>query len=198
MRLESDSYYIDYMVKSDNKEYASIMHFINVWDNGYISDTYGFEQNWMDFEDAIWTGVSIDDRNKGKRIDKQLYNNWVKRVTDCRNRIVEMADNTSSEKKEVRVGDYLYNARNVKDDYRYWLLHITEISADSIMGATVYIDRYDIINHPEPEHLEQYGIIDQSRRITKEVFDLASELIAKTSEEILEEIKKQFQCLTRR
>ena len=188
MRLESDSYYIDYIAKNGNKEYASIRHFIDVWDNGYISDTYGFEQNWMDFEDAIWTGVHIDDKNKGKRIDKHLYNNWVERVTDCRNRIVEMADNTASKKDDVRVGDYLYFSKIEKDGkYRYWLLYITNVALNSIKGTAISIDKYNIIYHSEPKHLEQYKIIYQSRRITKEVFDQAAELIVKTSADILAE-----------
>ncbi len=134
-----------------------------------------------------------DDKNKGKRTDKQLYNDWVERVTNCRNRIIEMADNVSSGKGEVRVGDYLYFSEIEKDDYRYWLLYITEINADYIKGSTIYINRYDIINHPEPEHIEQYGIIDQSRSITKEVFDCAAKLIAKTSTDILAEIKEEFE-----
>ena len=197
MRLESDSYYIDYKAKSGKDDYASIRHFIDVWDGGYISDTYGFEQNWMDFEDAIWTGVSLDDGNKGKRIDKQLYGKWVERFANCRKEIIEMADNASSEKNEVHVDDYLYFSENEKDGkYLYWLLHITNIAPNYIMGTAISIDKYAIINHIEPEHLEQYGIIGQSRSITKEVFDRAAELIAKTSSEILAEIKKEFESRT--
>ncbi len=57
MRLENDSYYIDYKVESSKDEYASIRHYIFVWDDGYLLDTYGFQKNWINFEAASWGGV---------------------------------------------------------------------------------------------------------------------------------------------
>ena len=190
MKIENDSYYIRYEADNCEDEYASITHFIDVWDNGYRLDTYGFCPNRMNFEAACWNGVTPDDKDEGKRIDKQLYCKWEKMVIDCKNNIIEKADKSSSKLGEVHVGDYLYFTR--KDKPLYWLLHITGINESSIKGATIYFDRYDIINHPEPEHIEQYGIIDQSRLITKEVFDYASELILKTTTEIMAEIKKRI------
>ena len=73
MRLENDSYYINYHKDVSGKELASMAHYFIVWDDGYISDTYGFEQNWMNFEDACWSGVEPNDNKKGKRIQAEQY-----------------------------------------------------------------------------------------------------------------------------
>ena len=204
MRLENDSYYINYHQNDSDKEYAAMAHFIVVWDDGYISDTYGFKQNWMNFEDACWSGVEPNDNKKGKRILAEQYKNWEKRVADCKNQIIKIVKETSTPLDKINEGDYLYlplNNNPSKEEtdatLKYYLLHITNADSKKLEATEIWVDKYDISSGSEAESIEWLSdILDQSMRITKEAYDYAAELIAKTSAEILSEIKKEFERQT--
>lgn len=109
MRIDENSYYLRYFVNKHKEESASLVHYKDVWDNGFCLDSYVFSNNIISFEDASWTGVSPDDRYAGTRILGRYFNRWAKKVEECKKEIESMAKRHAVPcYKPLEVGDNLY------------------------------------------------------------------------------------------
>ncbi len=111
MRLEDNTYYVNYSTYKDGREGASMCHYIKVWDNGFWIDDYGIDENGFSYEDASWTGINPDDSLAGKRIKKRKFETWVRIMEAAKNRIEEIVKAncpTTPIDRELKIGDYLY------------------------------------------------------------------------------------------
>ena len=213
MKIDNDSYYIRHDINKDGGEITNMTHFIKVWYNGFMNDTYFFYQNRISFEDAVWTGVNPDNCHTGKRILKRCYDRWEKRIKDCKNNIESIAKNKSFPfENNWNVGDYLYfpykeilaeldrleGSDLLDDDENYdspdlCLVHITNKNGDTPVGTTIHIDKYECWNDTEEKTLECYlDDMDKAFCISKEVYNYASNLISNVSSEIIIEIAQTY------
>jgi len=210
MRIDNDSYYIRYCVYPDDEEFAFLSHYIDVWDNGYSIEIYTFDNNGIGYEDASHKGVVTDECKAGTRILRRGYDRWVKKVNDCKLEIEKIVQKNSFPcDKEWSVGDYLYipfreiYAKEVEeypDDYEedenkdigphLYLIHITNADIENMEGRMIYIHEYRCDFYEEPTSISEfYEYSDDSRFISKGVFENVKELIRKVKDEILSEIK---------
>lgn len=216
MRIDDNSYYIKYYIDPDGIEFAYLTHYIKVWGDGYSVDDYSFDNNSFEFEDANHYGINPDDHFAGTRILKRYYDRWVKKVDDCKLEIERMANKYSKPYGQMwSVGDYLYfpmkeifaeldaiEAEGYPDEYigeenkytgpELCLILVTKIDSEKPEGLEIRIDKYRTDYDDEPRLINYYwDYIEKSRRIPKEIYDKAKELICKEATEIMTEIKKK-------
>lgn len=215
MRIKKNTYYVKYWIVRE-EEYASLSHYKDVWSNGFTVDDYSFDNEGLGFEDAGHNGVNLDDKFAGTRISKRYYDRWVKKVNDCKQEIERMVKEQSSPYGgSWNVGDYLYyplkeiyaeeEAKEkeenpddyIEEDNKYngpelYLILVTKIDSEKPEGLVIRIDKYRTDYDDEPRLINYYlDYIDKSRRIPKEIYDKAKELICKEATEIMTEIKKK-------
>lgn len=207
MRIEDNSYYIRFWVNAQKEESAILVHYKEVWDNGYSLDSYAFNKNHISFEDASWTGVSPDDHNVGTRILGRYFNRWAKKVDDCKLEIESMAKkNAVSYNKPLEVGDCLYlDMKSILDDEEdcdevideydgpdLYLVKITGTDRNDPRGVKIIVDEYDLYYKEVPSSFKE--ILDNLKEITlipQHVYDEARSIISNTCRMILEEMNKE-------
>jgi hypothetical protein len=215
MRIKNNTYYVRCW-KIRGKEYTSLSHYKDVWNNGYTVDDYSFDNKSYHFEDAGHHGINPDDKFAGTKISKRYYDRWVKKVDDCKLEIESMANKYSKPYgNKWSVGDYLYfpmkeifaeeDAKEkeeypdeyIEEENKYngpdlCLILVTKTDSEKPEGLEIRVDEYRTDYDDEPRPIDYYlNYIDKARIIPKEIYDKAKELIYKEATEIMCEIKKK-------
>lgn len=171
MRIDDNSCFLRYFVNPQKEEFADLVHYKEVWYNGYRLDSYAFSNNHISFEDASWTGVSPDGRYAGTRILRRYFDRWAKRVEDCKIEIESMAKRHAvSCNKPLEVGDFLYvdiksilddndDYDEVYDEYEgpdLYLLKITNADKSDPKGIEIVTNKYDLYYRDVPSSMKEY------------------------------------------
>ena len=202
-RIDENSFYLRYTVNPKGEESAYLVHFKEVWDNGYTIDSYTLGNKRIGFEDASWTGVNPNVQNLGTRILGRYFYRWSKLVEDCKFEIEKMAKKSATPyNNERQDGDFLYIDMAYKlaeedndDDYNgpdLYLVRITDSNPENPMGVDIVIDKYDLYYKNEPSSQKEFLECSQwIYNIPKEIYDNAKNIIDKVYSELMMEIKKK-------
>lgn len=211
--LDNDSYYLRYFVNSIGEETAYICHYKEVWENGFTSESYTIEDNYMEFEDASWNGLNLSKQNFGTRILRTHYNRWEEIFNMCRLNIERTVLSAAKPyDKDFQEGDYIYvdykgilsdeedgyGGKDIPDEQKYdgpdlLLLHILKQSSNNIEISEIIIDEYDI-RIKENSSFDMSDYIDEINHlyyITKETYDKSLDIINRTYKELMSDMKKR-------
>ena len=200
-RIDENSFYLSYTVNPKGEESAYLVHFKEVWDNGYTIDSYTFWNKRIGFENASWTGVNPNVLNLGTRILGRYFYRWSKLVEDCKFDIEKMVKKSSTPyNNEWQDGDYLYIdmtsilAEDNADDYKgpdFYLVRLTDSNPENPMGVDIVIDKYDLYYKNEPSSQKEFlDYFQWIYNIPKETYDNAKNMIDKVYTELMSEIRK--------
>lgn len=214
MKLDKDSYYIKYWVNSNGSEHAGMTHYIDVWSNGYLEDTYLFDREGIYFEDASWNGIDPDDSHAGKRILKRFYVRWEKRVIDCKTEVERIArENASPLVKACSVGDCLYFPlkeiyaqleeeepeeeleeeleEETYDGPELCLFQITNADPVKLEGLGIHIDKNWVRVDSQPKPIPYLDFMEQALGISIDVYEQSKSIVSTVSSGIFEDIKQK-------
>ena len=217
MVLENDSYYLRCYVDHKGEESAYLCHYKDVWEDGFVSDSYCIGYDSMSFEDASWNGINFKKKKFGTQILRCDYDRWVKAFNDCRFNIERLA--LSSAKpydNNCKEGDYIYvdykgihvdNDKKLAEEYpneyepdenKYdgpdlYLFHILNKSSDNCEISEIIVDEYNV-------HIEKKSSLDMSDYneftnrlfyVPKETYDKSIDTIHQTYQRLMNEMKKR-------
>lgn len=217
MLLDNDSYYLRCHINSKGEESAYLCHYKDVWENGFVSDSYCISNVCMSFEDASWNGLDFKKMKFGTRILQCYYDRWVKAFNDCRFNIERLA--LSSAKpydNDCKEGDYIYvdykgiNVDNdrkeaeeypneyIPDENKYdgpdlLLFHILNKSSNNCEVSEIIVDEYFIrIKEKSSADLSDYNeYTNRLFYVPKETYEKSLDTIHRTYQGLMNEMKKR-------
>lgn len=169
---------------------------------GFAHDTYDIDENGIYYEDACWTGVSIEERENEKRIHRNEYERWVRRIRRIKKRIYELAcANSHPFQRPLKVGDIIcieldnhdlyYNLNCCKQYDCTEILKIVSIKDEEHITAIMLdLNRYffRVDTEPRDHKMPDEDIIKSMFLIDSNTFDRLVSLFHKTTSDLLKQM----------
>lgn len=197
MNIENDTCYIKHYANS-KKEFASLTHYLEVWDNAYLVDCYFVGNEDIYNEGACHSGVDPDDKYAGTYIMKKQYLRWTKHIQQAKETAVKMMRKVATPvNRNLRVGDnilYIWvdyeEDKEYRQDDEYIGMRIVDINDNSIYVQNIYIGKHYFDSSDEIRCFNDINEIqNNSYFITEEVFMATHDYIRDFCHQMLEETK---------
>ena len=197
MQIEGDTCYVRHFARAD-EEFVFLTHYIEVWENGYLSDVYNIDVEDIYYEKAGHHGVDPDEKYAGTYIMKKQYLRWTMQIEQAKKTAVKMLQQSASPiNRNIEVGDYiLYTWIDDEDDEEfrnnnaYYGMRIVEIKDDCLFVQNILIGEHSFDSSDELQcHKSLNDILRNSCFITAKAFISTHDYMRNFCKHLLEEIK---------
>ena len=197
MQIEGDTCYVRHFARAD-EEFVFLTHYIEVWENGYLSDVYNIDVEDIYYEKAGHHGVDPDEKYAGTYIMKKQYLRWTMQIEQAKKTAVKMLQQSASPiNRNIEVGDYiLYTWIDDEDDEEfrnnnaYYGMRIVEIKDDCLFVQNILIGEHSFDSSDELQcHESLNDILRNSCFITAKAFISTHDYMRNFCKHLLEEIK---------
>jgi hypothetical protein len=203
-RAETDTCYV-YSSNHRGETYYGFRRVDEVGDDWYTDETYFVGSEYIDYEDASWTGYIARRIDGDKIISKKDYNRIKDMVENARSSIMESLKKVAQKReRELQVGDYLF----CYDEYHevnerlqmewhdvssvcYKILEISDSGYKVI--KSLIISKYSLdFKEVEKEYTDEYGIekIEGSLLIDEAQYAKAIVATKDVRDKVIEKIRK--------
>lgn len=198
MQIEGDTCYVRHFARAD-EEFVFLTHYIEVWENGYLSDVYNIDVEDIYYEKAGHHGVDPDEKYAGTYIMKKQYLRWTRQIEQAKKTAVKMLQQSASPiNRKFEVGDYiLYTWKDDEDDEEfrydnaYYGMRIVEIKDDCLFVQNILIGEHSFDSSDELQcHKSLNDILRNSCFITTDAFISTHDYMRNFCKRLLEEIKR--------
>lgn len=203
MRIKDDTCFVRHLIGPDD-EFVFLTHYLEIWDNGYSTDSYNIDFEYIYYEGANYHGFDpdlIDD--PGTYITKKQFITWTEQIQQAKKTTVRMLHETATPiNRNIEEGDYLLCTwvHNKEDDgylsdNEYLGLRVVEIKDDSIFVQRVYIGLHGLDSCDDIDWMDE-SLDDIRRRscfITAEAFKTTHDYIRSFCRLMLDETKSHAQ-----
>ena len=198
MQIEGDTCYVRHFARAD-EEFVFLTHYIEVWENGYLSDVYNIDVEDIYYEKAGHHGVDSDEKYAGTYIMKKQYLRWTRQIEQAKKTAVKMLQQSASPiNRKFEVGDYiLYTWKDDEDDEEfrydnaYYGMRIVEIKDDCLFVQNILIGEHRFDSSDELQcHKSLNDILRNSCFITTDAFISTHDYMRNFCKRLLEEIKR--------
>ena len=203
MKIDENSFYLRYIIRSGAEDSACLEHYVNFWEDGYSVDTYILENKCVYFEDASYSGFDPDIPSSAIRISEEQYHYWVNRIAGCKEMINYFSKKYATPRNHpLEIGDYLFIDMKGIISHDEDIIEIQSREPDLILvnvvdndtskagGPTILVNKYDLCY--DENVLPLYEYLDCKNHvycIPKEVYDKARSLIDYAYSELMAEMK---------
>lgn len=148
MRIEDDSCYIKYYVHSDG-EFVGIIYYKEIWEEGYLSDTYIIDPEYISFEDAAHHGYVPNLKEVGTYVIKEQYVRWMEKIKQAIETAAKMLRQAAIPiTRNIEVGDYILYSWNCDEDIEghcnddFVGMRVVEIKKNRLYVQSIYVNSY--------------------------------------------------------
>ena len=148
MRIEDDSCYIKYYVHSDG-EFVGIIYYKEIWEEGYLSDTYIIDPEYISFEDAAHHGYVPNLKEVGTYVIKEQYVRWMEKIKQAIETAAKMLRQAAIPiTRNIEVGDYILYSWNCDEDIEghcnddFVGMRVVEIKKNRLYVQSIYVNSF--------------------------------------------------------
>ena len=148
MRIEDDSCYIKYYVHSDG-EFVGIIYYKEIWEEGYLSDTYIIDPEYISFEDAAHHGYVPNLKEVGTYVIKEQYVRWMEKIKQAKETAAKMLRQAAIPiTRNIEVGDYILYSWNCDEDIEghcnddFVGMRVVEIKKNRLYVQSIYVNSF--------------------------------------------------------
>lgn len=199
MQIEEDSCFIKHH-PHPIMESVALMHFKDVWFNGYTVDDYTINIEGIYYENAAHNGINPAKIDAGTYIMKKQFLRWKKQIQQAKEAAVKMMRKTSTKvERDYEVGDFILfiweddSLEDYRNYFDYYGIKIVDIKDDNIWGQNVCISEHEFDSIDKIVRFEDIkDIQNNSYLITAEAFWETHYFVRNFCKTLFEEIKSNL------
>lgn len=190
--------------KTDKVVSASLEIITGVYgQNAFSDETYTVSLKRIDYEDAVWTGVSTEERPNSKTILRRYYYRWEKAIKRLKKDLYDLANQNSLPlQRSIQHGDVILVEYDNPYDLDSWelydstdILQILETKGKSNFTVRgIELDRYCFCPFEEPKNysLEEMECIKTISLLNPALYNRLLCLFKEGATEIYNEIIEKY------